>query len=102
MLSDYPNLYGDLSANSGRSALARDTEFATAFLARHQDKLMFGSDCPCADGRGAGQSSKDPAINGKCLARVQLTQLKQLTPPDRFRKITWENGTKLLRLDVAV
>ncbi len=102
MLSDYPNLYGDLSANSGRSALARDTEFATAFLARHQDKLMFGSDCPCADGRGAGQSSRDPAINGKCLARVQLTQLKQLTPPDRFRKITWENGTKLLRLDVAV
>ena len=27
MLSDYPNLYGDLSANSGRNAVARDPEF---------------------------------------------------------------------------
>lgn len=102
MLSDYANLYGDLSANSGRNAFARDPEFATAFLARHQGKLMFGSDCPCTDGHGTGQSSKDPSINGKCLARVLLTQLKQLTPPDGFRKITWENGTKLLRLDIAV
>jgi predicted TIM-barrel fold metal-dependent hydrolase len=35
-LSDFPNLYGDLSANSGRNALARDPEFAADFLKRHQ------------------------------------------------------------------
>jgi uncharacterized protein len=98
MLSDYPNLYGDLSANSGRNSLARDTEFATGFLARHQDKLMLGSDCPCTDGRGAGQVSQEPLIKGKCVARETLTALKQLTPSDTFRKITWENGVKLLKI----
>jgi predicted TIM-barrel fold metal-dependent hydrolase len=100
MLSDYPNLYGDLSANSGRNSLARDTEFATAFLARHQDKLMLGSDCPCKDGHGTGSVSEAPLIKGKCIARETLTALKQLTPPDRFRKITWENGTRLLKISV--
>jgi len=32
LLADYPNMYGDLSANSGRNALARDPDFATGFL----------------------------------------------------------------------
>ena len=97
-LSDFPNLYGDLSANSGRNSLARDPEFAADFLKRHQDKLMFGSDCPCTDGAGAGQVSQEPLIKGKCVARETLTALKQLTTPDVFRKITWTNGTKLLRI----
>ena len=100
MLSDYPNLYGDLSANSGRNSLARDTEFAAGLLARHQDKLMLGSDCPCADGHGTGQVSQEPLIKGKCVARETLTALKQLTPPERFHKITWENGVKLQKISV--
>ena len=98
LLSDFPNLYGDLSANSGRNALARDPEFAAAFLKRHQDKLMFGSDCPCTDGRGAGQVSTAPLIKSKCVARETLTALKQLASPGLFRKITWDNGTKLLKI----
>ncbi len=98
LLSDFPNLYGDLSANSGRNALARDPEFAAAFLKRHQDKLMFGSDCPCTDGRGAGQVSTAPLIKSKCVARETLTALKQLASPELFRKITWDNGTKLLNI----
>jgi uncharacterized protein len=98
MLSDYPNLYGDLSANSGRNALARDPEFAAGFLVRHQDKLMLGSDCPCSDGHGTGQVSQEPLIKGKCVARETLTALKQLTPPEMFRKITWDNGIKLLKI----
>ena len=56
LLSDYPNLYGDLSANSGNNMLSRDDAFTREFLRRHQDKLMFGSDCGCADGHGAGIS----------------------------------------------
>jgi predicted TIM-barrel fold metal-dependent hydrolase len=28
----------------------RDPEFAKDFVTRHQDKLMFGSDCPCTAG----------------------------------------------------
>jgi predicted TIM-barrel fold metal-dependent hydrolase len=98
LLADYPNIYGDLSANSGRNALARDPEFAAGFLSRHRKKLMFGSDCPCRDGRGAGQVSTSPALKDKCVARETLTLLKRLTPPDLFETITWKNGTELLHI----
>jgi predicted TIM-barrel fold metal-dependent hydrolase len=89
-LSDYGNLYADMSANSGNNFLNRDPEFAAAFLQRHQDKLMFGSDCPCPDGRGG--------TTGRCVARATLTALMKLATPDVVRKIIWENGTRLLRL----
>ena len=58
-LGDYPNLYADMSANSGNNFLNRDPEFAAAFLVRHQNKLMFGSDCPCA-GRARGGTLSGP------------------------------------------
>lgn len=99
MLGDYPNLYGDLSANSGRNALARDAEFTKDFLKRHQNKLMFGCDCSCKDGKGTGQGSKRPLIAGKCVARETLAALKQSTTPEVFRKLTWTNATKLLKLN---
>ena len=44
LLSQYPNLYGDLSANSGYNAITRDPDFGEGFLKRHQDKLLFGTD----------------------------------------------------------
>jgi len=97
MLSDYPNLYGDTSANSGRNAIARDPDFTAGFLARHKDKLMFGTDCRCRDGRGTGQGSTEPALKGKCVARETLTALKYSASPDVFCKITWENGLKLFK-----
>jgi len=98
MLSDFPNLYGDLSATSGRNALSRSPDFSADFLARHQDKLMFGSDCGCRDGMGAGQTNPHPLVAGKCVARETLTALKQLTSPEVFRKITWENAIRFLKL----
>jgi uncharacterized protein len=102
LLGDYANLFGDLSANSGNNALSRDPEFTTDFLARHQNKLVFGSDCSCQDGRGAGTSqSNNPAaarMRGKCVARETLTLLKRHAKPDVFRKLTWENGHKLFKL----
>jgi predicted TIM-barrel fold metal-dependent hydrolase len=52
LLSEYPNLYADLSAESGYNALSRDPDFAGGFLERHRKQLVFGSDCPCWDGRG--------------------------------------------------
>ncbi len=51
-LSDYHNMYGDLSAGSGLNALLRDEDHARAFLARHQDKLLYGSDCSDRVGSG--------------------------------------------------
>ena len=98
LLSEFPNLYGDLSANSGRNSLGRDPDFAARFLERHAGKLMFGSDCPCRDGAGAGQVSKEEWIKDKCVARETLTALKQLTTPALFKRITWSNGAKLLKV----
>ena len=98
MLSEYPNFYGDLSANSGRNFLNRDRDFAAKFVERHRAKLMFGCDCSCRDGHGAGQGSKQPLIAGKCVARETLTALKQMTSPTLFRQITWQNGTTLLNI----
>jgi predicted TIM-barrel fold metal-dependent hydrolase len=111
-LSDYPNMLADMSANSCNNFLNRDPEFAAAFLVRHQDKLMFGSDCACLDGRGTVASragapapAPSPALAsaprpnaGRCIARETLTALKRLASPGVFRKITWENGTRLLKL----
>ena len=84
MLSEYPNLYGDLSATSGLNALARDPDFSKDFLSRHQDKLLFGSDCNCSDGRGTGQDPRNPLASGKCIGRETLTKLKQLSSPGVF------------------
>jgi len=95
LLSNYPNLYADMSANSCRNALARDPGFIREFLDRHQNKLMFGSDCSCRDGRGTGQGSQQPLIKGRCVARETLGALKELASPVVFRKIAWENGAKL-------
>jgi predicted TIM-barrel fold metal-dependent hydrolase len=53
LLSDYPNMYGDLSAGSGLNALTRDEDFTREFLQRHRDRLLFGSDCSDPLGTGA-------------------------------------------------
>ena len=102
LLGDYPNLYGDLAANSGNNMLSRDAEFTRDFLGRHQNKLFFGSDCSCADGRGGGVSqANNPAASrlaGKCVARETLTVLQRSTTREVFRKITWENIHKLLKI----
>jgi uncharacterized protein len=60
LLSDFANLYGDMSANSGNNALSRDKAYAKDFVARHKNKLIFGSDCACSDGNGAGISTRKP------------------------------------------
>ncbi len=104
LLADYANLYGDLAANSGNNAMTRDPEFTAGFLDRHQNKLLFGSDCGCADGRGSGVSqSNNPAASrlaGKCVARETLTMLKKSASPAIFRKLTWDNAHTLLKIPV--
>jgi predicted TIM-barrel fold metal-dependent hydrolase len=101
-LSDFPNLYADMSANSGNNALSRDRDFSKGFVVRHQDKLIFGSDCSCSDGKGAGVSQGNnpeaSRLAGQCVARATLELSRQLTSPEVFRKITWENGKRLFNL----
>jgi uncharacterized protein len=102
LLGDYPNLYGDLSANSGNNALSRDPEFTEGFLQRHREKLIFGSDCACTDGKGGGISQAgNPGASrlaGKCVARETLTLLKATVSPAEFRRMTWENAHRVYRI----
>ena len=44
LFEKYPNLYGDLSANSGGQAIMRDEEFGLAFLEKYADRLFFATD----------------------------------------------------------
>ena len=86
-LSDYPNMYGDLSAGSGRNALARDPEHAVAFIERHQDKLCLGTDC--YDTAGLGEA---------CSGSQQIANLKQLCPTDKTRKKLFsQNARRIIR-----
>jgi predicted TIM-barrel fold metal-dependent hydrolase len=95
-LSDYPHLWADMSANSCNNFLNRDPEFTEGFLIRHQNKLIFGCDCSCSDGRGGGITNPNPSLHGKCIARQTLAAAQKMSKPEVFRKIRWENGTTLL------
>ena len=49
LFEKYPNLYGDLSANSGSRAIMRDEAFGLAFLEKYADRLFFATDMVNAD-----------------------------------------------------
>ncbi len=87
-LSDYPNMFADLSAGSGLNALLRDEEHARGFIVRHRTKLLYGSDCNDKVGGG-------PKCSGsQCLAAV-----RRLAPDARaVRQILHDNAAKLLKL----
>ncbi len=88
LLSDYPNMYGDHSAGSGLNALTRDEEHMRGFLERHQDKLMFGSDCEDSVGKG-----------DVCEGAQILAALRRLAPNKAVeRKILYGNAKQLLRV----
>jgi predicted TIM-barrel fold metal-dependent hydrolase len=90
-LADYPNLYADLSAGSGNNGLMRDPEFAKGFVRRHQDKLMFGSDCSCKTGVGP-----------TCISATKLAALDALGLDATVRaKILQGNARKVLKLKSA-
>lgn len=88
LLRDYPNMFGDLSAGSGLNAMRRDEAHARWFLERHQDKLLYGSDCD--DRVGEGQS---------CSGAQALATIRRLAPSKKIeRKILYHNAARLLRL----
>ena len=87
-LSDYPNMYGDLSAGSGLNALTRDEDFTRDFLTRHQDKLVYGSDCNDHEGSGP-----------KCLGAQTIGVIRRLAGSKTIeRKLLYGNAKKLFRL----
>jgi len=90
-LSRYPNLHGDLSAQSGTTAIMRDPDHAKEFIARHQDKLMYGSDCTCSTG---GMPTCWAAIKIVALNFLQLS-------PEVEQKIYITNAAKMFNLKTA-
>jgi predicted TIM-barrel fold metal-dependent hydrolase len=88
LLSDYANMYGDMSAGSGLNSMLRDEGHAREFLKRHQDKLMFGSDC------------NDRNANGPdCLGSKILAAIRRLAPDDQMRhKILYANASRVLKI----
>ena len=88
LLADYPNVFGDHSAGSGLNFLVRDPEFAAGFIRRHQDKLLFGSDCDDVLGRGPGCTGAQILANLRTLAADKTIE----------RKILFENARKLLKI----
>jgi len=90
-LTEYDNLYGDLSAGSGLNAMSRDEAFAADFLVRHRRRLLWATDCPCTDGAGAG-------IKGECFASRSLPLLRRLVSADAFADVTHNNAARLLAL----
>src|SRR3982751_2343266 len=74
-LSDYPNMFGDLSAGSGLNALPRDQAHAREFLQRHQDKLLYGSDC----------SDHVASIPG-CQGLQTIQAVRRIMPSERVQR----------------
>jgi predicted TIM-barrel fold metal-dependent hydrolase len=88
LLSDYPNMYGDMSAGSGLNAMTRDEEQAKSFLTRHQDKLLYGSDCNDHIGKGDA-----------CQGWNTILEIKKLAENKKIeRKLLFENAKRLFKL----
>jgi predicted TIM-barrel fold metal-dependent hydrolase len=86
-LSDYPNMYSDLSAGSGLNALTRDEAFTRDFLQRHRHRLLFGSDCSDSDGSGAG-----------CQGSQTIATIRRLAGRPIQRELLYDNARRLFRL----
>lgn len=87
-LADYPNAFADMSAGSGLNALTRDEDHARGFLDRHQDKVLYGSDCDDRVGNGAA------CQGSQTIAAVRRLSVNKAVE----RKILYENAKKLFRL----
>jgi len=86
LLRTYPNLYADISANSGRNALMRDEEKGVRFLNEFQDRVLFGTDVCFSDAEGR---MPHLSILRGMLAKGQISQAV-------FEKITHRNALRVM------
>ena len=82
----YPNLYGDLSANSGGCAIMRDEKFGLEFLERYNTRLLYGTDMVNTDMTfPLGTWLDEKYAAGEIREEV-------------YENICWRNAAKLFRL----
>jgi predicted TIM-barrel fold metal-dependent hydrolase len=82
LMEKHTNLYGDLSAGSGASAISRDLAFGREFLIRRADRLMFGTDF---------------LAPGQNVPQLELYRSLDL-PAEVQAKIFRDNARRLLKL----
>ncbi|MEN9575142.1 MAG: hypothetical protein RL514_2997 [Verrucomicrobiota bacterium] len=87
-LADHANCFADMSAGSGLNSLLRDEEHTRWFLEKHQDKILYGSDCADTLGRGPG-----------CQGAGTIAALRKYAANKTVeRKILFGNAQRLFRL----
>ncbi len=86
LLRRYPNLWVEVSANSGANAIRRDPAYGIRFLNEFQDRVMFGTDVCGPD---------DPF---RMVDYLQELRAHGQLPEAAFRNIARDNARRLLRL----
>ena len=89
LMRRYPNLHGDLSANSGYNAISRDPEFGYKFMEEFQDRLYWGTDI-------ANVPQKLPIVD-----YFHKLQAEKLISRAAYEKIAWKNANRLLKLGIG-
>lgn len=86
LMRRYPNLHGDLSANSGYVALTRDPAFGLRFLEEFRDRLYFATDL-------AVTPQETPIVEW-----FQGLKRDRRISPEAWEKIAWKNAARLFQL----
>ena len=86
LFAKYPNLYGDLSANSAGQAIMRDPEFGINFLETYADRLFFATDMVNVDMVFPLGAWLDEQVEKGTLSR------------ETYEKICWKNAQRVFGL----
>ncbi len=86
LMTQYPNMWADISAGSGYNALTRDKDFTPGFLQRHWQKLLFATDFMYA---------------GHPLPQVEWLRHEAPLEEAQREAIASGNALRLLRLESA-
>ena len=86
LFAKYPNLYGDLSANSAGQAIMRDPEFGLKFLETYADRLFFATDMV--------NSTMVFPLGAWLDEQVEKGSLSRET----YEKICWKNAQRIFGL----
>ncbi len=84
LMDKFANIYGDLSAGSGASAISRDLAFGREFLLRRADRLMFGTDF---------------LAPGQAVPQFELFEQQVTLPADVESRILRDNARRILGLN---
>ena len=89
LMRECPNLYCDLSADSGCNAMRRDPEFSYRFMEEFSDRLMYGTDICKPRQKTHLAAWLDNALTTGCIT------------PENYKKICRSNAIKLFNLNIT-